>query len=187
MRTIPGVVVVATLAFVGTMVDNYVAFAAQLVTTDPSRRPRVAYSQAIGVATLVAFAAVLGTLLAPIPLRWVGLLAIAPFAYAVHAWRHRRPQRDVPRRGAVATYVITLALGGDNLAVWTPLLRANGVARALLSVVTFAVLDAVFLASASRLARHPRVLAWSQRHAPTVMPFVYLLLGVLILVECRTI
>lgn len=187
MRSIPGVIVLAALAFAGTMIDNYVAYAAQLVTTDPARRRRVAYSQAIGVATLVAFAAALGTLLAPIPLRWVGLLAIAPFAYAVHTWRHRRPQRDVPRRGAVATFVITLALGGDNLAVWTPLLRANGVERAVVSVATFVVLDALFLASASQLARHPRVLSWSERHAPTVMPFVYLILGVVILVECRTI
>jgi cadmium resistance protein CadD (predicted permease) len=187
VRTIPGVVVLAALAFVGTMIDNYVAYAAQLVASDPARHRRVAYSQAVGVATLVAFAGILGTLLAPIPLRWVGVLALAPFAYAVHGWRHRRPKREVPRRGALATFVITLALGGDNLAVWTPLLRANGAGRAVVSVATFAVLDVLFLASAARLARHPRVLSWGQQHAPTVMPFVYLCLSVLILVECHTI
>lgn len=187
MRTIPGVVILAALAFVGTMIDNYLAYAAQLVATDPGHHRRVAYAQAVGVAALVAVAAILGTLLAPIPLRWVGVLAIAPFAYAVHGWRHRRPTREAPRRGAVATFVITFALGGDNLAVWTPLLRANGVGRAVVSVATFAVLDVLFLASAARLANHPRVLSWGQRHAPTVMPFVYLILSVLILVECHTI
>lgn len=186
MHTIFGVVVVATFAFAGTMVDNYFAFAAQLMVTARDRFRRVSWAQALAVASMIALAGGLGWLLAPIPLRWIGVFALAPFSFAWHSWRHRAAPREQFRRGVVTTFVITLALGGDNLAVWIPLFRANGFAHALVTVATFVVLEIVFLLTAQRLATHPRVVTWGTNHAPTFMPFVYLLLGVLVLFECLT-
>jgi cadmium resistance protein CadD (predicted permease) len=187
VHTIVGVVVVASLAFLGTMVDNYFAFAAQLVLTERTRFRRVGWAQGLGVVVIIALAAGLGSLLAPVPVRWVGLLCVAPFGFALHAWRHQSAPREQFRRGAVTTFVMTVALGGDNLAVWLPLLRANGVAHAALTVATFALWDIVFVLSAQRLASHPRVVTWGASHAPAFMPYVYVLLGVLILFECHTI
>jgi cadmium resistance protein CadD (predicted permease) len=187
VHTILGVVGVATLAYVGTMVDNFFAFAAQLVVTERERFRRVSWAQALGVATMTAFAGGLGSLLAPIPLRWIGVLSIAPFWFAWHSWRRRAAPRQQFRRGALTTYVLTFALGGDNLAVWIPLLRANGVALAFVTIATFALLEVVFLLSAQRLATQPRVVAWGNVHATTFMPVVYALLGVLVLFECHTI
>ena len=187
MHTILGVVVVAALAFIGTMVDNYFAFAAQLVATDRSQFRRVSWAQALAVASMVVLAGGLGSLLAPIPLRWIGLLSVAPFGFALHSWRHRSTPREKFRRGSITTFAITLALGGDNLAVWIPLLRANAVAHALVTVATFAPLEIVFLLSAQRLAAHPRVVAWGNEHAGAFMPYIYVFLGVLVLIECHTI
>lgn len=186
MHTILGVVVVATLAFVGTMVDNYFAFAAQLVVTERTKFRRVSWAQALAVGAMVLLAGGLGSLLAPVPLRWIGILCVAPFAFAVHAWRHRVKAREQFRRGTVTTFAMTLVLGGDNLAVWIPLLRANGILHAFVTVATFALLEVIFLLSAQRLATHPRVVSWGHEHASTFMPFVYVFLGVLILIECRT-
>jgi cadmium resistance protein CadD (predicted permease) len=138
------------------------------------------------MALLLLVAAALGAVLAPIPVRWIGLLCVAPFAFAVHAWRHRDTPREQYRRGGITTFAITLALGGDNLAVWIPLLRANSLPHGLIVGAVFAGLEAVFLLSAQRLALHPRVVAWGRRHAPAVIPFVYVALGALILVECHT-
>jgi cadmium resistance protein CadD (predicted permease) len=186
VHTIFGVVVVATLAFVGTMFDNFFAFAAQLVVTETRRFRRVSLAQAIAMALLLAAAAALGAVLAPIPVRWIGVLCIAPFAFAVHAWRHRDIPREQYRRGGITTFALTLALGGDNLAVWIPLLRANGVTHGLVVAGVFALLEVVFLLSAQRLARHPTVVVWGRRYAPHVIPFVYVALGVLILWECHS-
>jgi cadmium resistance protein CadD (predicted permease) len=186
VHTILGVVVVATLAFVGTMFDNFFAFAAQLIVTAPARFRRVSLAQAFAVALLLAVSAALGAILAPIPVRWIGLLCVAPFAFAFHAWRHRDTPREQYRRGGITTFAITLALGGDNLAVWIPLMRSNSLAHGILIAGIFAVLDLLFLLGAQRLARHPGVVAWGRRHAPTIIPFVYVALGVLILWECHT-
>ena len=54
MHTILSVIVVAILAFLGTMFDNFFAFSAQLIVTDETRVRRVSYAQALGAATLHA-------------------------------------------------------------------------------------------------------------------------------------
>ena len=187
MHSALAVILVASLAYVGTMFDNFFAFAAQLIITDRRHYRRVAWAQALGIFTLLVIASGAGSLLAPVPTRWIGLLAIAPWALALHAWRHRGdPQREQFRRGALTTFTVTLALGGDNLAVWIPLLRAHGAAAGVATVAVFLVWECLFLFSAQRLATHPRVVAWGTKFGPLLVPWVYLGLGVLILVECGT-
>jgi cadmium resistance protein CadD (predicted permease) len=187
MHSILTVGVVASLAYVGTMFDNYFAFAAQLVVTDRTHYRRIGWGQALGVLALVVIAGAVGSLLAPIPTRWIGLLCVAPWALASYGWRHRNDERKEQfRRGALTTFVVTLALGGDNLAVWIPLLRANGVTAGLATAGVFAVWEFLFIVSAQALAGHPRVVSWGARYGPTLVPWVYLGLGVLILVECHT-
>ena len=188
MHSIPGVVVVASLAFLGTMFDNFFAFAAQLVVTERARYRRVGWAQALAVATLIVLAAGVGSLLAPIPLAWIGLLSVAPWALALHAWRRRdRPAGEQFRRGVITTFTLTLALGGDNLAVWIPLLRASGVQHSLVTVATFAAWDGLFVVTAQALTSRPRVVAWGAAHATSLIPWIYFALGVLILFECGTI
>lgn len=186
MSAILAVVLLTSLAFLGTMFDNFFAFAAQLVVTAPERFRRVSWSQALAVATIVVLAATVGSLTNPIPIRWLGLLSIAPFGFAVQSWRRRATPRAQFRRGAVTTFAITLSLGGDNLAVWIPLLRSNHLAHALVSVATLALWELLFLVGARGLVRHPRVARWGNSVAPRVMPFVYASLGVLVLLECHT-
>jgi cadmium resistance protein CadD (predicted permease) len=187
VQSILGVVLVSFAAFFGTMIDNFFAFAAQLTVTERSRYRRVSWAHVYGVATLILLSGALGSILAPIPLRWIGVLAIAPFAFAVHSWRHRSSPRQQFRRGGITTFAITVSLGGDNLAVWIPLFRANGVGHAFYSVATFGVLEIVFLLCARAIASHPRVVRWGTEHAGTFMPLLYAILGIVILFECHTI
>jgi cadmium resistance protein CadD (predicted permease) len=187
VHTFLGVVLVASLAFLGTMFDNFFAFAAQLVVTEPARFRRVGWAHALAIATIIVLASGVGSLLAPIPLRWIGLLCVVPFGFALHSWRQREKAREQFRRGSVTTFALTMGLGGDNLAVWIPLFRANGFAHAFLTVATFALWEIVFLFSAVKFATHPRIVRWGNLHATTLMPYVYVILGVLILIECRTI
>src|ERR1700690_2788555 len=156
------------------MFDNFFAFAAQLIVTEEKRVRRVSYAQAVGVVALLVLAGGIGSLLSPIPLPWVGLLCLAPWALAWHAWRHRdKPPNEIFRRGAVTTFVTTLALGGDNLAVWIPLLRADGSVHAFVTVAVFAVLELVFIVAAQRITGHPRIVSWGTKHAPAFLPWLY--------------
>jgi cadmium resistance protein CadD (predicted permease) len=185
VHTILSVIVVAILAFLGTMFDNFFAFAAQLVVTEKKRYRRVSYAQALGVATLLLLAGGVGSLLTPIPLPWVGLFCLAPWALAWHAWKQRdKAPSETFRRGALTTFAMTLALGGDNLAVWIPLLRADGVFHATITVIVFAAMELVFIVGAQWITGRPRVVAWGTKHASSFLPWVYFALGILVLIEC---
>ena len=117
MHSLIAIIVVGSFAFIGTMFDNFFAFAAQLSLTPRERFARVSYAHALAVLTLIGLAAGVGTLLVIIPTRWIGILCVAPWALAAHAWRHRSdPGREQYRRGAITTFTICIALGGDNLA-----------------------------------------------------------------------
>jgi cadmium resistance protein CadD (predicted permease) len=187
VHSLVAIIVVASLAFIGTMCDNFFAFAAQLLVTDRTRYRRVSWGQALGVAALLIISLGVSSLLSPIPTRWIGLLAVVPWALATHAWRQRHsPTREQFRRGALTTFALTIALGGDNLAVWIPLLRANGVVHALVAIVVFAIWEILFIASAQALVQQPRVVHWGVTHAPSFVPWIYAALGLLILVECGT-
>ena len=81
---------------------------------------------------------------------------------------------------------MTLALGGDNLAVWIPLLRADGdrprLRRRSPSSRRWRL---VFLVSALDAPPGIRAfVAWGTKHAPSFLPWLYFGLGVLILIEC---
>ena len=187
MHSILNVVVVAIVAYLGTMLDNFIAFAAQLLVTEPVHHRKVSWAQLTSFVTLLLLAGGVGSILAPIPTRWIGLLCLGPWALGVHAWRQRNaPVKKQFRRGATSTFVLTLALGGDNIAVWVPLLRAAGVWHGVLTVMVFLVLEIPFIKGAQSIAQRPRTLEWGRHYGPQIIPYVYCGLGLLILIECRT-
>jgi cadmium resistance protein CadD (predicted permease) len=52
------------------------------------------------------------------------------------------------------------------------------------TVVVFAALELLFVVGAQRITKHPRIVAWGTKHAPSFLPWLYFGLGVLVLIEC---
>ena len=176
---------VAVFAFAGTMVDNGVAYVAQLALTEPARHRRAHVGQFAGFLVLLAGSAVVGASLGDVPLRWIGALAVVPLALAIARWRHRRRPPRAVRRGTVATFFLTVAFGGDNLAVWIPLFRAGGLRDGALTAAVFVLADLLLLVAVSFGASRARVVDLTQRAGPLVVPFLYVGLAVLVAWECR--
>ena len=186
MHSTYALLLVGSFAYLGTMVDNLFAFAAQLALTPRERFASVSVSQSVGVAVLVGLAVAVARSLDVVPLAWVAILAIAPWALAWHHWRQPdTATASSARRGTVTTFVVTIGLGGDNLAVWIPLLRASGAWHEVGLLVIFALWQTVFVTLAWILASHPRIARWTQRGGGRLVPWLYVGLGVAILFECR--
>lgn len=85
--------------------------------------------------------------------------------------------------GAASAAGVTIANGGDNIAVYTPVFRTIGHPSAALTVAVFAVGVAVWCLAASWLGSHPKIIGLVERYGRWIVPGVFVLIGVLILAE----
>jgi cadmium resistance protein CadD (predicted permease) len=85
-----------------------------------------------------------------------------------------------------AATVITLGAGGDNLAVYIPLFRVARFGGTAVSLLVFAVGEALFTLLVLRAGRHRRVRAAVTAFGVVAAPILYCAIGVLVLVESGT-
>lgn len=158
----------------------------------------VVFGQVLGIATLYALsvAAALGALLLP-PV-WIGLLGLVPiWLGAKSLWELSRARAvddgDEPPapagsglRRLLAVAGVTIANGGDNLGVYTPVFALRPAADVAVIGFVFAAMTGLWCTIAAVLVRHERIGAPIRRHAPRVVPFVLVALGAWIIWEAGT-
>lgn len=93
-----------------------------------------------------------------------------------------QPGRPVGTQ-ALAVGAVTLANGGDNVAVYTPLFATRGAGAVTLLVGVFAVMMALWLLAAHALVRHPALGPPIRRIGRYALPLVLIGLGILIVAE----
>jgi cadmium resistance protein CadD (predicted permease) len=177
--------------FVATNIDDIFILIA--LFANPRFRPgQIVAGQLLGMLVLIALslgAAWLALALAP---AWVGLLGFAPLALGLfELWERWRGEADddaahAPGEhgGAVAAVtLITLANGGDNVALYVPLFAAQGAHEAALSAGLLLVLTLVWCAGARSLVEHAWLGGHIRRYVTPVTPFVLIGLGLYVLID----
>lgn len=164
---------------------------------DPACRPRqVALGQLAGIGLLVAASVLCALAALVIPGQWLGLLGLAPLGIGLWKLRGLRQGRGDPAEHpramgpagaqALAVAAVTVANGGDNIAVYTPLFATRGAGEMALLVGVFAAMTALWLLVAHALVRHPAVGPPMRRIGRYALPVVLIGLGVLIISEAGT-
>ncbi len=87
------------------------------------------------------------------------------------------------RNGVLAVALTTIANGGDNLAVYTPVFAAHGKADLLVFGLVFALMTALWLALAHWLVNHRAAGDVIRRHGHWAVPAALIGLGVSILYQ----
>jgi cadmium resistance protein CadD (predicted permease) len=205
---------VAAAAFVGTNVDNTVVAMAMVAGAPLERARRIALGQAIGFVVLVAVAGAAAAVLFEFSTAVVGLLGLVPLAIGVRglvglAGRHpggeaeanvatgaaaggaapkrrRWPEQRAVGRSLTAAALVTIAAGGDNLAVYIPLFRVGG-------ATNIGVVAAVFIAGEALVTwvilaggRHPKARGAMVRAGHVAVPILLCCVGLLVLVQAGT-
>ncbi len=158
----------------------------------PGRWRQVVAGQYLGIAAIVALALVgaLGATL--LPDGWSAYLGLVPLVLGIReAVRALRADRDGPDAGTVGAAApsvlfvasVTLANGGDNVAVYVPLLATTGTGAAVVAAVTFVVMTGLWCALAAWIATRPPVARTLERWGDVLLPAVLIALGVTILVQ----
>jgi cadmium resistance protein CadD (predicted permease) len=191
-------VALGVTAYIATNVDDILILV--LFFGDGAIRARdVFLGQAMGIGLLVLISLLLSLTASVIPRPWVGLLGLVPVligARELIARRHNaddggdapRPNATIihsapGRRRAVAVAGITLANGGDNIGVYTPLFSTRSAAETLVLLVVFIVLTWVWLYGIYYLVRRSTVAGQLQRLGHAVFPYALIILGLFILVD----
>jgi cadmium resistance protein CadD (predicted permease) len=176
--------ILAVVAFASTDIDDaYVLLA--FFASPKLTAGHIVMGQYLGFVTLVAVALVCSLLALAIPDRYVGFLGLLPIFIGVkEVWTGRREREAEPARikadakaGAVATVLsvaaVTIANGGDNIAVYVPLFAHQPMLTVFTICVGFGIMVAVWCLVAHWLVSHPWLGApirlWGHRMAPLVL------------------
>jgi cadmium resistance protein CadD (predicted permease) len=204
---------VATAAFVATNVDNVVVAMAMVAGAPLNRAHRIAAGQVFGFVVLVVVAAAGAAVLFEFSTAVVGLLGLVPLAIGVRGLvllaRHPDGESsdDTPRRategttrrrrrfgaeeravgrGFIAAALVTIAAGGDNLAVYIALVRVGGATNIGAIVAVFVVGEALVTWLILAGGRHPKARAAMQRVGHVAVPILLCCLGILVMVQAGT-
>jgi len=184
--------------FVATNIDDIVVltvlFAVAARGTSRLRGWQIVAGQYLGLITLIAvsFLAALG--LTIVPDEWVGLLGLIPLAIGVLALvRTLRGKDDddeaesaLKAVGLLGVAGITIANGGDNIAIYTPVFRTISTTDALVTIAVFLVLLALWCLLARAIGTNEKVTEGLEKVEHWLVPVVFIGLGVFILIESGT-
>jgi cadmium resistance protein CadD (predicted permease) len=196
---------VAAAAFVGTNVDNTVVAMAMVAAAPLERARRIAIGQAFGFIVLVAVAVAGAAVLFEFSTAVVGLLGLVPLAIGVRGLlllalhrdggapydskrkrRRFRPEQRAVGRGFTAAALVTIAAGGDNLAVYIPLFRVGGATNIGATAAVFVAGEALVSWLILAGGRHPKARGAMLRVGHVAVPVLLCCVGVLVLVQAGT-
>jgi cadmium resistance protein CadD (predicted permease) len=186
----------AIAVFAATNVDDLFVLAAFFA--DARFRARtIVFGQMLGIGVLVAASAGLAAAALTVPEGWPALLGLVPLGlglwkFALLAHEPRRvvdgdlpaDERRTVRWKTLAVAGVTIANGGDNLAVYVPLFVREP-SLVPLNAVVFALMTLVWCWFGSALLRLPHLGSVLIRLSHVVLPTVLVLLGLWILADAR--
>jgi cadmium resistance transport/sequestration family protein len=166
------------------------------------RRRHVIAGQYLGFGALVlaSLSGFFGSLIVPRP--WIGMLGIVPIAIGFNRLLSPDAEEDSteletqptkqswltsflsPQTYSVAA--VTFANGGDNLGIYMPLFASSTWEELLVMLGVFFSMVGVWCYTAYRLTRLPAIAQTLTRYGTHLIPFVLIGLGILILVDSRT-
>jgi cadmium resistance transport/sequestration family protein len=186
--------ILAATIFAATNIDDI--FILVLFFADPRKRAYdIILGQYLGIVALVAASAVAGFIAIAIPPAYVGLLGLAPIFIGIRQLlqlRQSKEEANASGGGAVINNsraevfnvaAVTIANGGDNLAVYTPVFSTRSAGELILTIGVFLIMTGVWCAGAQRLVYHPTIGSLLRRYGQRAAPFVLIGLGIWIMFD----
>ncbi len=181
---------IAIVLFATTNVDD--VFILISFFADPKfRASQVVIGQYLGIVALVVvsvLASLISLVLAPAHVGLLGLLPILIGMKKLYDLTKGDDDEDEakPASGTgnvAAVAAVTMANGGDNIGIYTPVFATSSVFQISIIVAVFMAMVAVWLAVSHWMVFHPAIGAPIRRYGHKLVPFVLIAIGVLVLYE----
>ncbi len=185
---------VAAAAFIGTNIDNGLVAMAMVAGAPAERARRIALGQVVGFVVLVGVAAAASAVLFEFSARTVGLLGLVPLVLGIRGLvllRHAEGRAGAAARravgsGFVAASLVTIAAGGDNLAVYIPLFRVGGVTNIGATAIAFSAGELLLTIFILQVGRQPHLRQVTARLGAIAVPILMCAVGMLVLIQAGT-
>lgn len=206
-------ILIGIIAFITTNIDNLILLI--VLFSEPNYRKRhivtgqyLGFIMIIMVSTLGFFGKFL------LPLAWIGVLGIVPISIGIRRiiklLRKRKLKQEVtiyedkymqlglPQSLARAaleplrnrqTYLVaimTIGNGSDNISTYTPLFASESFIHIAVLISLFLLLVGVWCYIGYALARLPTIAPTIEHYGSIFLPFVYILLGLLVMIRSGT-
>jgi cadmium resistance protein CadD (predicted permease) len=182
---------IAVIAFISTNIDDLIMLVAFFAV--PNCRPtQVVVGQFAGMATLIGLSVCGALLTVIVPSAWLGAFGLLPISIGVQdLWRSREnagQERSSKQSAANVTtvMVVTIANGGDNVALYVPLFSVHSAAEVAFFAAVFVALTALWCMIAHRLVRRGGHGFTARRWGRAIIPYVMIALGTYILIKTDT-
>jgi cadmium resistance protein CadD (predicted permease) len=193
MESLLSTVGLGIVVFASTNVDD--AFVLVAFFADKSFLARdVVIGQYAGVGMLYMVSAIASLISLIVPPPYVGLLGLVPIAIGTKKLRRLKQDRKDEKLHDVSAptlhvrtlgvAAVTMANGGDNIAVWAALFASRGGCFEVATFgIVFAIMTGLWCFAAHWLVNHRAFGAPIRDRAQQVVPFVLIGLGVMILIR----
>jgi len=197
-------------AFAASNIDDILVLTLYFSRVDETlRRRNIIAGQYLGFLLLIAASlpGVIGGLL--IPKLWLGWLGLLPIAIGLYHLFYSQDDIDLqtttltqpdskPEKSwrlylttvlSPPTYqvaAVTIANGGDNIAIYVPLFANSSIPQVMIILAMFLLMVGAWCAIAHYLSSHPLLFRTLTRYGHRLMPFVLIGLGIFIFVDSET-
>jgi cadmium resistance protein CadD (predicted permease) len=181
---------VAVSAFVATNIDDFVLLIA-LFGGRRLKSANIVIGQMVGIGLLVLISGVAALAALSIPPGWINLLGIVPLAIGIRGaitWFKRADDvvddmtlsTPFGQSEVLTVASLTVANGGDNLAVYIPLFASSAAAIPLYAAV-FAAMTLLWCLIGKLFVSHRTVASLVKRYGEVFVPVILFVLGLRIL------
>lgn len=155
------------------------------------RTYQIVAGQYLGFATLVAISLAASLVSLVFPPAYVGLLGLLPILMGLKKLYDASRSEDddevhVSTGGlgnVFAVAVVTIANGGDNIGIYTPVFATSTKAEISIIVMVFAVMVAIWLAFSNWLVNHPALSGPIRRYGHWLVPVALIAIGLSVLLK----
>jgi cadmium resistance protein CadD (predicted permease) len=195
VATLAAAIALGVALFVATNLDDI--FILVMFYADPRFRARnIVAGTYLGMTALVLISVVAALVALVIPPAYVKLLGLIPIALGIKSlidqWRGeddddeeeraRNAQASAPSQALVIA-AVTIANGGDNIGVYTPVFAIQSGYEMAVVIAVFAVMTALWCGLAHWLVNHPTIGAPIRRYGHRILPFVLIGVGVMVMLS----
>ena len=184
----------AVVAFASTNIDDVFVLVGFFADKN-FRAHDVVVGQYAGITALYVIAAIAGLISLVIPPAYIGLLGLAPIGIGIKKLyallRNQKTEPSVTGTGGhgrrLSVAAVTIANGGDNIAVYTALFATCESFDVAIIGIVFAAMTALWCLTAHWLVNLRTLGVPIRAHAHRIVPIVLIGLGILIIIRTGTI